>query len=319
MGWSEVIAYCQAHGGVATSVAAAHAGGLHPTTVQRRAAAEGWPRPFPEVLVLPGTALDGGGLARAAATWIGPPVAITRWTAAERYGLVSSAPTRVAAVIPAGRSRIAHPRLELVPSRGFGLEQVRSIGGVPCVRPDRLVRDLAAVVDHERLRDLVIDLVQRRVVTLHQLVRAHAATPTYRGRGTVGRILEELGAAGRTDAGSELRFRRKLTAAGVLLDRGQIEVPCRAGRTLHLDLGIAALRFAIEVESMLAHATRSQLRTDVLRFNALTALDDDWRVLRATLEDLSPTRWPAFLALVREVIAAQEARLGGDRRDRRDR
>ena len=113
--------------------------------------------------------------------------------------------------------------------------------------------------------------------------------------------------AGRVDSSLELGFRDRFLSAGVPLDPGQVAVPRRDGGVLHLDLGIAAIRFGIEVDSMLAHATRAQLRSDVRRSNALAAIDDDWRVLRTTSEDLD-AGWPDLLDLVRSVVSAQAQR-----------
>ena len=96
-------------------------------------------------------------------------------------------------------------------------------------------------------------------------------------------------------------------AEGIPLDVGQIEVVCRDGITIHLDLGIAGIRFAIEFDSMLAHSTRSPLRRDVRRSNQLARLPDGWRVLRMTAEDLG-AGWHGFVALVREVVAEQSRR-----------
>ena len=84
-------------------------------------------------------------------------------------------------------------------------------------------------------------------------------------------------------------------------------MPCLDGRSLHLDLGIAAIRFGIDADSMLAHATRDQLRADVRRSNQLARVDDDWRVLRATWDDLH-AGWEDLVAVVREVVSAQARR-----------
>jgi hypothetical protein len=81
-------------------------------------------------------------------------------------------------------------------------------------------------------------------------------------------------------------------------------VPCRDGLPIHLDLGVAAARFGIDGQSMLAHATREQLLTDVRRSNHLVRVDEDWRVVQATWHDLG-AGWPVFVDLVHDVLTAQ--------------
>lgn len=307
MGFAEFHELCRVAGGPVVLAHAAASAGLDPERVWRRVRAEGWERPYPTVVVAPGVAVDAEVRARAAVAWIGPPAALTRWTAAHRYGVHTGSPSRVQVIVPVSRSRIAHPRLELVRSRDLGPRDIVDVDGLPCVTPHRLVRDLAAVANHERLRELVIDLVQARHATLAELAAAHRATPTHRGRTTVTRVLRELDDAGRTDASLELRVRERLAADGILLDRGQVPVRCRDGVTIHLDLGIAAVFFGIEVDSMRAHATRAQLRADARRSNQVARLADDWRIVRVTWDDLD-RGWGEFVALVREVIAERSAR-----------
>lgn len=319
--WRDLFEHCQRrHGPVHVGVAAALSG-VSVEAVRARAEREGWWQPYRDVVAPPGTPRSGGYWALAAIARArggdadaARPAALTRWSAAAAYGVHRSWPSAVEVLVPFGREPTCDPRYRPVRSRCFDESQQRVVGdlSLPAVAPAALVRDLARITTARRLTNLVIDLVQRRHLRLDDLRADLLDHPRYPGRRKVVAALEQLEDAGRTDSAPELDVRRRLLAEGVPIDVGQVEVVCRDGVTIHLDLGIASIRFAIEFDSMLAHSTRSQLRTDVRRSNQLARLPDDWRVLRMTVEDLDEG-WDAFLALVREVVAEQARRhLGRD-------
>ncbi len=305
MGWRESTEFLVRRGGVARIVDVAAAGGLAPSTVRRRARREGMPLPLPGVVALPGVPLDGRLRALAALAWAGPPSALTRWSALHHLGVWRTAPSRPQLLVPATRCGDADGRVELLRTRSWRPQDVT--GAPACVTPARAICDLAAVVDAAVLRDRVIDLVQRRQLTVTALAEHLATAPRFVGVARVREVVAQLGDAGRTDAPLELEVRRRLRRAGVPLDRGQVPVACTDGVVRHLDLGVARWRFGVEVDSMLAHSTRSQLEADVRRSNGLALACDPWRLLRLTWRDLEPDRWPAFLAQVRRALALQRA------------
>ncbi|MFA9446140.1 hypothetical protein [Egicoccus sp. AB-alg6-2] len=320
--WRDLFEYCQRqHGPVHVGVAAALSG-FSVASVRARAEREAWWRPYRDVVAPPGTPRSGGywALAAVARARGGDPdapkaAALTRWSAAAVYGVHRSWPSAVEVLVPFVREPTAENRYRPVRSRCFDDTRLRTIGelALPVVAPAALVRDLARIATAPRLTTLMIDLVQRRHLRLDDVRSDLLEHPRYPGRRKVLEALTRLEGAGRTDSTPELDVRERLVAEGIPLDVGQIEVLCRDGVTIHLDLGIAGIRFAIEVDSMLAHATRSQLRTDVRRSNQLARLPEDWRVLRMTVEDLDEG-WDEFLALVRDVVTQQSRRhLGRDR------
>lgn len=294
--------------------ATAEAAGLSPRTVQRRARAEGWWWPFPDVVAPPGVMIDATAWCRAAILHAdvgngdrndgGGSVAITRRHALHLHGVRATTPTRVSLLVPATR-RVRHrPGLEVVRTRHLDASDVVRRFGVPVVGGTRLPRDLAAVCDVPELRAIVIDLVQRGLTGLPRLLAGLQEQASFPGRGRLRRVLAELEAVGGADSPLELAIRTRLAADAVPLDRGQVAVPVAGGRTLQVDLGISAIRFGIEVESMLAHSQREHLEVDVLRSNAVVTATDGWQVLRATWTTLEHG-WPTFVEQVRGVVAAQ--------------
>lgn len=319
--WADLFEHCRrTHGPVQVRVAACVAG-LNVATVRDRARREGWWMPYHDVVAPPGTPRTSTywGLA-AVARAAGPmhdaplPAALARWSAASAYGVHRGWPTAVEVAVAGDRSPARDSRFAPIRARSFDPAAIRHVGplALPVVDAPWLVRDLARVASTEKIVALVIDLVQRRHLTLEKLAADLDAHPRFPGRRRVLVALERLEGAGRVDSAPELEVRERLLAEGIPLDVGQIEVVCRDGVSIHLDLGIAGVRFGIEFDSMLAHATRSQLRNDVRRSNELARLPDGWRVLRMTAEDLGGG-WDGFVGLVREVVADQSRRhLGTD-------
>jgi hypothetical protein len=300
-----------AAGGPVRLSATAVAAGLDPSTVRRRANREGFWRPFPDVIGPPGAVPDADAWCKAALLHLGADdpdtlAGVTRNTALWLYGIRGSAPTAVQATVPAERTVVGSPRLSVVRSRCLPPDDLTTRRGIRTVTPARLVRDLAPVTQLAPLRSAAIDLVQQRQTTLAELWAQHDRG-RFPGRPLLRRVLAELDAAGRTDSPLELRVRDGLSAEGIPLDRGQVPVPLRGGARIHLDLGVAAIRFGIEVDSMGAHSRRWQVTKDAQRANALARVDEDWRVLHATWEILE-RGWGRFTAEVREVVAAQSRR-----------
>ena len=281
--------------------------------IRRIARRDGWWQPHGDVIAPPGTPITSWTRAAAALAQVQGPdpaapalCALGRWSGADLLGVGPGAPSRIQVLVPAERRPRSDTGPTIIRCRGFGPEAVTSHRGLSVASPSWLVRSAAAVASVPLLTDLVIDLCQQRFLDLAALRAHHAAWARYPGRARVSEVLARLDDAGRTDSSIELRTRERLVRDGVPLDHGQVPVPCGLV-TVHLDLGIEAIRFGIDLDSMLAHSSREQLRADVRRSNALASATDDWRIVRATWEDLDRD-WPAFLALVRQVIAEQSRR-----------
>jgi hypothetical protein len=313
MGWRDVFGYATSMGGVVEVHAAARAGGVTARAIRDRANREGWWRPFHDVLGLPGRTVDARAWAIAATLHAAGRTgdagrdlaALTRGSALAVLGAQRHHPTRVAVALPAWRAIRPHPRLEVVRSRLIGPADVRVHAGVPILSGAALLRDLAAVRPLDDLRAIAIDLLQAGHLDLGSVRADLAATPTYPGRSRVRQVLRDLTEVGRTDSPFEWQVRARLTAEGVHLDRGQVPLPNGSG--IHLDLGILAIRFGIELDSFGYHASRQALDRDAARANAVAMLGDDWRVLHVTWA-MFEHRWSQLVAQIRAVIAAQAQR-----------
>jgi hypothetical protein len=312
------------HGGLATVPVLVAATGNQPRTIRRHAARLGCWQPFPSVVGLPrptpsrrdrihAAVLHAAGTTGEASRDL---VAVTRVSALHLLGLAAAAPTRVQLVVPRERAVRPHPRLDVTRSAFLRPADVTVSSRIPLLRGGALLRDLAAVRDLERLRADAIDLLHRRWCSLEDLIDLVERDRGFRGRRRLAQVATELAAVGRVDSVLEFEARRRFSAAGIHFDRGQVVVPPagdgRWATPIHLDLGIAAIRFGIEVDSMAFHSSPGDLRRDAARANRVAAQLDDWRVLHLTWADLQET-WAAFVALTRQVIGDQARRhLGRD-------
>jgi hypothetical protein len=314
MGWVQLIETSVAAGGPIDVRAAAPACGLSVRAVRDRCRRECWWRPYPNIVSVPGTRRDGLAWAKAATLHAagnhGDPqrdlAALTRTSALALLGLQRTFPTRTEVVIDARRVLRSASRLQIVRSRRVRSEELEERDGVPVVIGTALLRDLSAVRTRAALRSVAIDLAKAGVVDLDVMPAFLQAQPTFPGKSRLRQVAADLLGAGRTDSPFELEVRERLADEGIVLDRGQVPLPGTRG--IHLDLGILAIRFGIELNSLGHHGARAELDRDASRANAIAALDDDWRVLHATWSVLSDGGWEPFVEQARQVITAQSRR-----------
>lgn len=312
MGWSQLFELSVAAGGPVDLRAAAAASGLTPRAVRDRARREGWWWPYRHVLAVPGTARDGRARALAAVLHgqggVAEPgahaAAATRSTALALYGVQRSFPTSAEVSLAADRSLLMPPGLTVVRSRLLEPDEISTIRGVPVLRGGPLLRDLAAVRDRNALRATIIDLAQRGYVEVEGLPTFLRQQPPFPGKAVLRQAVADLVGAGRTDSPMEWIFRERLLVEDIPLDPGQVAVPGTRG--MHLDLGIAEVRFGIDLQSVGFHTLRQHLDRDVARANALAALEE-WRVLYATWSVLEQG-WSDFVDQVRGAVAVQSRR-----------
>ena len=335
----DVTAALTAEGGIARVDRLAERTGRSPRAVRAMARRHRWWCPYPTVVGLPGIELIGPGTrAGTSPAWARAAVlhaqgrtgvrerdvaALTRRTALHHLGVARSAPSRVEVVIPASRYLVAPPRLTVVRSVHVRPDELVTVDGVAVVGGAALVRDLAAVREIDTLRADAIALRHAGHLDVGDLRGMYERCVSFPGRGVVRRVLEDLEAAGRVDSVLEHEFRTAFAREGITFDRGQVAVPMGSAvgppggdagvgaGPLHLDLGIAAIRFGIEVDSMAHHSSPGDLHRDAERRNRIAEVEDDWRILHATHADLGGARWDRLMRRVCAVISAQAQRYLG--------
>lgn len=185
--------------------------------------------------------------------------------------------------------------------------------GVRVLSPGRLLCDLAWDLDDDALESVFEQMLDRKLLTVRS-ARSAARRFVARGRPGSRRIVRLLDSRPEylqpVDSDVEERLWRALADAGYLLDR-QVVVPLGDEFDPHLDLGIRALRYGIEIDHVTWHGGRLDAQNDKRRDRALLRIG--WTVSRVTDEDVRLRLVPT----VQDLIAIID-RLGRDQRARSD-
>ena len=241
--------------------------GLAPDTVSRYWRRNGWPMPFPGVVVLPGTDMDFRRRSLAAATWIGPPVAVTGVSALRLHGVADRDPARLDLVVPGTRRNRKGPWGQVHRSDVAFERPLVVMAGVPTVPVPWAIRDRAMFGGPGRPRTHVIRAMQRRLTTLEELEAAACETPHAPGVPSLLEILRMI-RRDRVDSGLELDTRRPLRDKYDLWPR-PFPTRCPDRRIIHLDIALPREWIDIECEDPHTHGpevfTRDRTRWNQTR------------------------------------------------------
>lgn len=267
--------------------------GLTRAALSRHAARHGWPRPSRGVYLLPGTTLDHRRALQVVLCVTGRErVVVGGLTAAYLWGMITRPPPHIRIIVPLGRHppRVDHLRLHAVEQGTamrlrVALRHSRTLtrgdrtvhGGIPLTTPARTIIDCAAELPLVRLRNLVIDARQRRVLRLDDLAEIHDRVTRYPGRPHVRQVLRDLT---RDDCDSPLEwdFRAEARRRGFRPYPAPFPFRCSDGRVIHIDVAFPEAWVAVECDGFGAHAERASLTRDHLRQNRAVA--DGWRPFR---------------------------------------
>lgn len=304
MGWTEIWDLARRQYGV-VHVRQVERCGLASSTFRQRARREGWPRPYPSVVVLPGAPATFEARTSAALLAVGGKVLAARRTAAYLLGIVDDPPETVEVVVPEGR-RARRPRgagFRTIRSRTLRRADATRRRGLPVTTAPRTILDLAAVCTVGELRALVIDALQRRKVRFEDLVTIVHRVRRTPGRGRLRQVLLELDPE-RCDSVFEQLARRRLRRTGLRPDPEPAEV--RAGdRSVHVDIPWRAYRVGVECNGYAFHHSRRDLDRDGRRHNRLV-VHTDWRVLELGWDRFEED-WPGFVEELRRVLRSRGA------------
>lgn len=242
--------------------------GITTRALRRRAVADGWEQPYDHTWLLPGVELTAEVRALAAARHVGGRVLVSGWSAAGLMGLVDP-PDRPHLLLPHDRRTPGGMEGVLISrSRNIAVADATTLDRIPCSTLPRTALTLAAVgTDHARLRDLLIDGVQRRHTTLRQVVALLERTRGATGRPLLDRIVREL-VRDQVDSGLELDMRRFCPRRWAIA-AGPFPVPCRDGGVVHGDIVCPSFHHVLECDGAGAHMDRRGFETDRRRWGQL--------------------------------------------------
>lgn len=299
-GWPALVRLAQRQFGLVARDQAAVCG-VAASTLDKRATREGWERPHPGVVALPGSVNSWERRVMAGVLATGHGALATGWTAAYLYGLIRS--PRLPLTLTIGHAHRA-PLLQgvrVVRSRTLWEQDAATIGLLPVVKPVRMIADLATQADLTQQRFLAIDACQKRLLTPVDLTDMALRLDGSRAAGRLTTIALSL-MEGQIDSALEWQTR-------LVLDRDDLPRPEpqpypveRDGRVLgHVDIAWPQWQVGIECDGYRYHSERGQLDRDSARQNALTAAG--WTLLRVTWAqmDREPRR---IVAQARDLLRA---------------
>lgn len=300
MGWREVFEEARRSNGV-LHVTDGEPHGISRRTLERRARRDGWRTPHPGygVVLAPGCVPDRLTLVTAAVKAVGEPVFAGRRTAAWLHAVMDRAAGPVELVVPNERRS---PRLRGVRvwrSRTLRDHHLTSVGALPATTVPRTMFDLAAVLPEEMLRDVTIDALQRRRMSLEELHALSADLIRPPGVGKVRRILRGL-AHERPESALDRRTRALLRPYGFGLHPRPFPFRCPDGVVIHLDIAIPWAWFAIECDGFAFHNNREAFRRDRVRWSQ--AQRGGWRITWVDRNRLKDDPG-SIIEEVREVLA----------------
>jgi hypothetical protein len=267
--------------------------GISPHALQRHIVDGLWLPVMGDVLIVAGAPVTEGMKSWTAVLAAGGDVALAARTAGREFGLEQvPEPPEPQIVIPNTRD-LELPGVDIhrvVPARWHVVWR----RGLPLTPIPLTIRDIAADVHRDQLRDVVQHALRRRQVSVDSLMGTL-------GRGRPGaaplrEILEEV--APGFQVKWERMVHRAVAARGIRL-KPQAKVVAPDGRTAFIDLGIEELRYGVEIDGFLNHMAR--FAKDRVRARML-ATECEWTIAPYAVEEVVTDLAAVADDIVRTVV-----------------
>jgi hypothetical protein len=255
--------------------------GIAPKALRRKAAREGWDRPYPGVVCLPGSAdtfwrrhvaallaVNGADLRQ-------PLIAISGFSAAHAHGLVDRAKPVVQLTRSHELRSVELRGVTTFRSRHLGPQDVELIEGVPCTTVARTIRDLAWTLGVSSLRDLAIKSIQRGWLAVDDLAAQLDLMGKSVARQRLATVVVQLGDRG-VDSSFEWEVRAALDERDLRPWPRPFRWRCRDGVDVELDIAWPWAWFAIECDGKEKFRLGRDFTTDRIRWSEIGR---DWQML----------------------------------------
>ncbi|HVL98517.1 MAG TPA: hypothetical protein VM324_04410 [Egibacteraceae bacterium] len=292
--WAGLLAYAKEHH-YTLRVTDGEPFGISASVLRQRAVRECWERPYPGVLWLPGSV---HGFWRKSAGVLASlrsrEAALALRTAAHAHGIIDRPTPLTEVVQPHGRYIPKRRLVTVRTSRRLTDDDVVEVQSLRCTTPARTIADLAGVLTVPALRPIVIDAVQRRIVTPDELRRICTSLLRSLARNRLRQVLDGL-AATPVDSAFEWDVVQAVVGRGLEPVTG-FPWRCPDGRVIHFDLAFPRAWVAVECDGRASHATGRAFTTDRIRW---TQASRDWSLLWVDW-----TRWSdQRRAIVDDIVA----------------
>ncbi len=225
-----------------------------------------------------------------AACWAGSaPIAISHRSAAGLFELPGGRTDLIELTCRRWR-RSQRSGLVVHESRRFDNADIECVDGIPVMRPERVVLDLAGMHPNRRYVEILVQAARRkRLITFESTrdVFDQHARRGLRGVRALRTVLDLWDPAQRpTESDMETRLLQLLVDGGWPAPSPQYEICDRVGNFVaRVDMALPTLKVAIEYDSKQEHSDEFQLQRDARRRNRLVAAG--WRVISARYADVS--------------------------------
>jgi hypothetical protein len=256
--------------------------------------------PYPGDACPPGVELTPRGAIAAALLAAGSAAIASGATGLFLHGLGQSAPTPHRLVVPMGTP--ATTRLDdvkIVRSRTLHPMDAARAERLPTATPARCFVDLVVppTPPVRYVRALLIEAVQRRLLTTAELAERIAELRAVPGLPTLRHVLASVAGRGDDSIFTAMVHDRLLTE-GLRPDPRPATVPT-PGRVLHPDITYSALRVAIECDSLRFHGSQHAIYRDDRKSRAYG--DAGWMLLRIGWYEFDHA-WAGFLGDLRRAL-----------------
>jgi very-short-patch-repair endonuclease len=225
-----------------------------------------------------------------AACWVAtPPRAISHRAAAALYEMPGGRSDLIELTCKRWR-RARRAGLVVHESRRLDESDIREVDGIPVMRPERVILELAGLRPSSRCIEAVVHAARRkRLITFEstlELFDRHARRGL-RGVGVLRAVLDQWDPRQRpTESEMETLLFRVLVDAGYPEPTPQFEITDRFGNFVaRADMALPAWKIAIEYDSKQEHSDEFQLARDARRRNRVVAAG--WRQISARHADLT--------------------------------
>lgn len=274
--------------------------GIPASTFDDRVRRECWVNPHPGTWLLPGTDSTAF-VVRVSVALVaaGDHGLASGWTGLHLHGILLRPPPVITVVIPWERNRRRLHAVRTVRSRTLIAEDRDEAQGVAVASPERCFLDAGRTDSRARLRTMLIDAMQRRIVSSDDVAVRALLHPKVPGA-------QRLIAAARDVAAVEVDSRlsdvvhRRLLTAGIVPDARPATVTVPGGRTLHPDITFAGRQVCVECDSLGFHGTQRGLDLDHRKDQGYRQAG--WNCLRVGWYRID-TDWDGFVEDVRLALA----------------
>lgn len=266
---------------------------------------ERWDAPHSGVRLLPGADANAYATRVSAALLAAGDYALaTGWTGLFLWGVLTRPLPIVTLVIPWERGRRRLHAVRTVRSRTLIEDDYRAISGLAVASVERSFLDAARTDGRQRLRALLIDARQRRIVEPGDVACRALLHPFAPGAQRLLAAVHDVTTLGADSPFTDLVHRRLLDA-GFRPDAQPAKVTTPSGRVLHPDITFAQARVCIECDSLGHHGTQRGLDLDHRKDQGYRQAG--WNCLRIGWHR-NDNDWPGF---ERDLGSALSSSCGG--------